>query len=295
MKSSLTPCPDNIKQIQSWFASIITQPLNSEQKSSNTTPRGTLLETEAPNFVTPNAFLQPHERIQIYNQQYWWRLYKTLQEIFPTVARLFGYYDFNMQLVTPYLTKFPSKTWSLHELGRKMPFWISRNYKESDKAVILMFSRIDWAFQESFVAKSYPPLSLQNKTPDDLADMLSIKIKLQPHVHLFKCDGPFLIFRDSFLKESIDHWIENDFPSLPKDDTYHYLIYRNANNSSVHWETITAGQYKLLRLLKKGCSLIDACAILEEEVASIYQEAVQNIQQWFKTWTERELLIYAKA
>jgi len=282
--------PQQLKEIQSWFASIITRPLNHDQTSIQTTPQGNTLAEEAPQFVTANAHLQPHERIQIYNQQYWWRFYKVLQEVFPTVARLFGHFDFNTMLVIPYLTTFPSKTWSLLELGHKMPFWISRYYKEKDKALVLMSAKIDWAFQESFTIKEYAPLSLTGATPDDFADALSLKIKLQPHVHLFKCDGPFLQFREKFLEESIEHWIENDFPPLPKDGIHYYLIYRGPQNKLIHWESITLGQYKLLKLLKKGCSIMDACTFLEEDSEEVYIEAMHHIQQWFKVWMERQLL-----
>lgn len=277
--------PRQLEEIQRWFGSIISRPLSEEQTSLQITPKGNFLSQEAPLFVTPSKTLRSHERIQIYNQQYWWRFYHILQESFPFVLRMFGYGDFNALLVVPYLQKYPSRKWSITLLGENMVKWLQEDYKENDRKLVLKAAKLDWAYHRGFFVKSKPSLL----SPDDL---LGAKLRLQPHLFLMKSNDSFLKFRDAFLKEEVEYWLENDFPPLPKEEMHYFLIYR-APNGLMSWEEVTNTQYKLLSLFKRGSSIEDACSLLENDDSS-YGEALQNIQSWFKHWSEQNLLYATK-
>src|SRR4051812_44875922 len=99
--------PTQLKRMQEWFASIITRPVDEESRINPLSPEGVPMEQEACRYITPSATLLPAQRIQIYNQQYWWRLLSIMHELYPLVTRLFGHRDFNQTIAIPYLVKYP--------------------------------------------------------------------------------------------------------------------------------------------------------------------------------------------
>ena len=80
--------PSQLKSTQEWFASIITHPLGKNDTIQSLSPHGCLIAEEAARYVIPSPTLHPHLRMQIYNQQYWWRLLNTLHANFPMLTRL---------------------------------------------------------------------------------------------------------------------------------------------------------------------------------------------------------------
>ena len=74
-----------------WFASIITQPMDMHDTIHPYSPTGQLIAEESKKYIAPSECLQSHQRIELYNQQYWWRLFNVMQKNFPLVCRIFGY------------------------------------------------------------------------------------------------------------------------------------------------------------------------------------------------------------
>jgi hypothetical protein len=109
MPTSEPKVPIYLLSTQKWFASIITRPITSESQMNPISPSGRLMSEEAKEFISPNHKLSSDQRIQIYNQQYWWRLFSILHQNFPVLTRLFGYTDINHSIGMPFLSKYPSR------------------------------------------------------------------------------------------------------------------------------------------------------------------------------------------
>ncbi len=99
--------PPGLKSVQEWFGNVISSPLEDNNYIKTIAPSGYLIAEEAARYIIPTPNLRAHQRIQIYNQQYWWRLLKAMHESFPLVTRLFGYHAFNETIAIPYLYKYP--------------------------------------------------------------------------------------------------------------------------------------------------------------------------------------------
>lgn len=270
--------PKALKKTQQWFGSIIEVPLAEDGGIQKKTPLGNSIEEEAPQFIAPSPTLKPYQRIQIYNQQYWWRLLEILQENFPLVVRLFGYADFNHTLGIPYLLKHRPNHWSLNNLGDQLPNWLLDEYKAPDKEMIYHASILDLAFHNLFFKKLLPPIT---EVTEDL-------LYLQPHVAMFLFPYNLTKFRKELLKQEPDYWLENDFPILDKTPHYTYL-YRTRQNTMT-WKTSSEAEFALLHQFQKGISIDNLCDWLENQPDSIRLEAETNLQLWFKQWTEREIL-----
>lgn len=277
--------PQRLKETQEWFGSIVSRPVDADSKMQPISPSGNLMEEEAPLYIAPSPTLRSAQRIQIYNQQYWWRLLDSLHETYPLLLRLFGYHDFNKTLAVPYLMKYPPNHWSLAQVGARFPQWIEEQYSGQDKKLVLNAAKIDCAFNLCFLASDIEPIKQL-----DTSSALSQKLYLQPHIHLFEMDAHLFQFRIEFLKQDPDYWVEHDFPNLLREKTYFFIIYRNRKND-LGWNEISEGEYALLKQFQAGISIENACQWLEFQSGSIYDMAVKNLHIWFQEWTARGWLI----
>lgn len=281
--------PYNLSSTQEWFASVITRELDENGDSQSLSPKGMYLEEEAAKYVVPSPTLKPDKRVQIYNQQYWWRLLKTLHDNFPLVTRLFGYQSFNQEIAIPYLLRYPPYHWSLSIVGERLPHWIKEEYKALDLPLIRNAADLDWAFHACFLNPQKPPLNVELLTKEqDSSKLLTCTFYLQPYVFLFKWDYDLLAFREAFVAHDVDYWIDHDFPPLLKEQTYYFVLYRSPKNY-IAWKKISAGEYALLQEFKKGSTLEAACAVLEKDDA-LYEEAASHLQEWMQEWTIRQWL-----
>ncbi len=284
--------PAKLKKSQKWFASIITRPIDEDSRMNPISPVGELMEEESWDYILPSPTLRPAQRIELYNQQYWWRLLSILHETFPLLTRLFGYHDFNQTIAFPYLQKYPPTHWSLNELGVNLSSWITDNYHRSDKSLIKDAADIDWAYNRSFLAPENSPLTANLPNSDDISKLLECKLYLQPSVTLFSYPYDLFNFRLEFLTQEPEYWIENDFPELHKSQKW-IVLFRNFRNDLI-WEEISESEYHLLLRFQKGDSIEDACQWLEEQKTELYTAAANNIHTWLQGWVVKKWLTMEK-
>lgn len=276
-----------LKREQQWFGLIIGRPIDADSRMDPISPTGCLMEEEAAEHIVPSPTLRPAQRIQIYNQQYWWRLLNTLHESFPLLTRLFGYFEFNQVIGIPYLTKYPPRHWSLGLLGDRLPQWCREDYDAPDKGLVSHAAELDWAFSSSFTSNAGVPLTQSEvATPDDAAVLLDKTLYTQPYIHLFAWDYDLFKYREDFLKQDCGYWINNDFPVLEHSRAYYFILYRDWRNH-ISWKEITEGEYVILRHFQKGASINSICESLEGQKTEVYEAAMENLQVWFQEWTQR--------
>ena len=184
-------------------------------------PSGRPISEEARDYISPSPKLSADERIQIYNQQYWWRLLSILHQNFPTLTRLFGYTDFNLSIGMPFLTRYPSRHWSLSLLGNQLSQWIEEEYTAQDKPLIFHMAEVDWAYQTLIFCSTI-------LLPSSFTRTILKKNDSTIHVKLFKLPFDLFSLRTALLKEDVEYWTESDFPALSKDKNYFYILYRTS-------------------------------------------------------------------
>lgn len=276
--------PAQLARVQEWFGGVIGQPLQDDSTISPLAPSGNKITEEAKRFIRPSPTLKPFERIQIYNQQYWWRLLSILHENFPLVTRLFGYHDFNKTIAIPYLYKFPPNHWSLNCLGDRLLTWIKRYYRRKDRELIYDAALLDLLYLHSFISKENPPLFMEENS----AQLLSEKLFLQPSASLLEMRYQLAPFRKEMLQQDPDYWVENKFPELKKEPC-RYLIFRTRKNN-VAWKELSTAEYALLQQFKTGSTVDAACEWLETQSPEIRTEAETSLETWFRDWTVHGLL-----
>lgn len=283
--------PTKLKQTQKWFAGIITRPIDQDSRMNPISPKGKPMEDEAWDFIKPSPTLRPAQRIELYNQQYWWRLLSVMQENFPFLTRLFGYQEFNRAIAFPYIVKSPSSHWSLNRLGSNLLKWIDKEYQASDKELISIAATLDWAYCCSFSAAESAPLRLNNLPIEgDVDSLLKVKLYLQPHIKLFSYKADYFQLRFDMLTQSVEHWIENDFPLLASENKKYYFILFRDKKTNLVWNQLSEAEYTLLSRFQKGATIDECCDWLEKQRKKSLKEANEYIPQWFKEWVAKRWL-----
>src|ERR1022692_1407851 len=85
---------------------------------------GRAMSEVAADFIAPNSRLSAFERLEIYNRQYWFRVMGALAEDFPVLRGVVGNSKFE-ELSIAYLTAHPSRSFTLRNLGSRLPEWLA--------------------------------------------------------------------------------------------------------------------------------------------------------------------------
>jgi hypothetical protein len=144
-------------EIEHWFQSEIVRP--HEGRSKPEIER----EQSAEPYVKPSSRLSAAERVEIYSDMYFARLCEVLGEEYAVVRALAGHEDFS-RLVRAYLREYPSRHWSLAELGRQLPEFLNGKFRLPKKALLSDVARLECLMAIVFDAPRSNVL-----TPDDVA------------------------------------------------------------------------------------------------------------------------------
>lgn len=281
--------PAELDKTLYWFGHIIERPIDEYNQINPIAPSGEQLEIEAAEYIAPSPTLRPAERIQIYNQQYWWRLLNVLQEIFPLITVLKGYSAFNRKIAIPYLMKYPSTHWTVVFVGDRLTEWLEEYYNENDKELLVNSAKIDWAFNHSFIAAEFPSLTIADMETETISSQL---LFTQPHLAFFEMNYNLFKFRKECLDHPIEYWKDHPLPALESQDKekMFFVLYRNQYDD-ISWKQISIGEYYLLSRFQKGTTIDDACEWLESQEMTLVEAAMSNLQGWFQEWTARGWLV----
>ena len=80
----------DLDQIQRSMFDAVRQPLTAAENMRQRTRDGRSLHDIADAIIKPNDRLTSFERLEIYNRQYWFRLYSSFEEDFPGLKAIVG-------------------------------------------------------------------------------------------------------------------------------------------------------------------------------------------------------------
>lgn len=278
-------------ELQRKVAAAIMHPLTQQETMPRRRSDGTSNKTEAESFIKPNDRLTSFERLEIYNRQYWFRLYSSFEEDFPGVMAIIGRKKFDA-LTRAYLTDCPSHSFSLRNLGSRLEVWLRTHpeYIEARKDLALDMVRLEWAHIEAFDSASDPLLD-----PDDLASINEgSQLHLQPHLRLLELKYPVDDLLIELRNESGSSDSSSNNASIArKRRTVHrvaaqepkqiYLaVHRHQN--SVYYKQLHREDYRLLQSLIAGEPLGHAIDMAFEDSAIPDEERTPFLQAAFQTW-----------
>lgn len=183
----MTTTAPSLKDIQRRMAAAVMHPLTRSYAMPRRRRDGALNGTEAEAIIRPNDRLTSFERLEIYNRQYWFRLYTCFEEDFPGLEAILGRAKFD-RLMREYLTECPSESFTLRNLGSRLESWLTAHpeFIAPHGTLALDMVRLEWAHIEAFDSEERPPLSA-----DAFANVgEQTELHLQPHLRLLALSYP---------------------------------------------------------------------------------------------------------
>jgi Putative DNA-binding domain len=297
-----------LRRLQEWVADAVTTPLSSSGGMRRRRADGGSTAAHAARFIKPNDRLTSLERLEIYNVQYWLRVIGSLREDFPALEAALGEKAFD-RLCRAYLEKHPSRSFTLRNLGSRLPEFIARHPKltgtKRRRRLALDVARFEWAQVVAFDGEALPPLE-----PGETADPAQLRLRLQPHLSLLDLAYPADAFvlalqktqaNDERLRSEASHAMSADSaktsaprrkgPPLPRPARTFLAVHRA--DHLLYAKRLEPEAFRLLAALGQGAPLSRAIAAafpaLPRSAAAHRAEAKRRgtqVAAWFALWAE---------
>jgi len=282
----------NLEQLQRAVFEVTRQPLTPSERTRPRLPDGRSVREIANALIKPNDRLTSFERLQIYNQQYWFRIMGSLSEDFPGLRSLIGERKFE-KLAVSYLNENPSESFTMRNLGARLEVWMRqhREYIAGVERVAIDMVRLEWANIDAF-----DQLELPRFTDADSGRLSGETVfRLQPHLHLldlaYPVDELLLQIRGRDAKSETVSNAVLKFPrptkirrsSLPHPGKVYLAVYRL--HSTVYFKRLTRDGFALLRALGEGKNLEQAIEVSLLRSRRSLDHIGAHLQEWFQDWS----------
>lgn len=236
-------------------------------------------------FIKPNDRLTSFERLEIYNKQYWFRLIDNLYEDFPGLLAILGQERFSV-LTRAYLAQYPSRSFTLRNLGRNMPKFLADEPKWGHpyENMAQDMARFEWAQVVAFDGAEEPSVKI-----DDLLgkDPNKLKLGLQPFLSVLDLAYPLDVFSLALKKNAYraeasnamdEHVHTASAKQIRRPRVSKTFVAVHRRNNDLYYLRLEPAAFRLLGSLGAGKTLTQACQ------AAAPQASARQIQKWFANW-----------
>lgn len=279
-----------LQEIQRRVAACVMQPLTRDEGMRRRS--ATLAaENEADAIIRPNDRLTSFERLEIYNRQYWYRLFSALEEDFPGLKAVVGNRRFQA-IMRDYLTECPSSSFSLRNLGARLPAWLAQHPEHiaPHPELALEMTALEWAHIEAFDNPAWPRL-----TPDQFAAVdEESRLTLQPYLRLVEAhaaiDDALIALRnengssDSSTNNASTGYVARRTRKLRALAREPLFIAVHRFEDSVYYRRIGREDFQLLRALERGATLGESIEAAFLDSALPEDERPAYLQSAFSYW-----------
>jgi hypothetical protein len=282
----------NLAELQRRMAAAIMMPLTPDEDMRAQAPDGRPMTAVAASFIAPNRQLSPFERLEIYNRQYWFRVLDALAEDFSVLRAVVGSRAFH-GLSVEYLTAHPSRSFTLRNLGSRLPEWLAHYPKWAGRRQRLALDvvRIEWAFVEAFDNAERTPLTLDQIATLDGASRLG----LQPHLQLlaldYAADDIVLALHREQKRNASEAGVKHESGAeppakLPRLRRHPTWVAAHRLDNAVYYRRLEREEFYTLAALREGRSLLEAleAGFLDSPKPDARRPAL--VRSWFGRWGE---------
>lgn len=268
--------PRALDRVERWMQEVITHPAGTAAglRAPAARRHADVSARTLGKLVAPSKALTSFARLEIYSQQYIWRLIEVLGDEFPTVRRTVGHPRFG-ELVTEYLTRHPSKSYSLAPLGAKFPRFLAREAKRLEhRAFLADIARLERTIEEVFDDAEVKPVAID--------DLLAIPAERWPQARVRTIPALRLLALRHPVNDYVRAMREEKPAPIPGAERSWLLVFRR---DFVVWRApLTRERYGLLRALVAGKTLgeaLEACLAVRGVDAG---KVAASLQGWFREW-----------
>ena len=275
-----------LADIQRAIAGVLFQPLTLDGGMQHA--RAAVAEA----FIRPNDRLTGFERLQIHNQQYWWRLLEAFGKDFRGLSAVLGEARFD-KLASAYLETHGSTSWNLRDLGQYLVSFLKAHSQVTrpHTALALDVARVEWARVLAFDEAEKPVLTPKQiaRTPTD-----QLRLGLQPYLVLLKLAHPVDDFLRTLKRTEISA-VSNAVAATHPRSRQTFTVRRSRTpiypavhrvNFAVYYKRFDPEVYRLLLALREGATLEDACGQAFAGTEERPEQSAAQLQEWFARWME---------
>jgi len=296
--------PD-LHALQQRMAAAVMRPLTRDEQMRQRDENNRSTAEEVAEFIKPNDRLSSFERLEIYNRQYWFRLFSSFEEDFPGLQSIVGTRRFE-RLMRVYLHAHPSRSFTLRNLGSSLINWLRENpkYTEPHTEAAVAMAALEWAHIEAFDNEQCDPLTAEEiASLDDTS-----RLALQPYLRLIEApcavDDALLAVRDASQGAGAQasnavgiHLVRRARSRKPAPGRIYLAVHRHQD--SVYYKRLAREDYLLLHAIEEGATLGEALeaaftesALSENDRPAHIQSAFQYLMQmgWLCTPAATEIL-----
>jgi hypothetical protein len=273
-------------ELQRRMAGAIMAPLGAADRLTRAAAAG------AGEFIKPNDRLTSAERLEIYAKSYWYRILDSLYEDFPGLRAMIGVRAFD-KLSRAYLAELPSESFTLRNLGARLPEWLARHPERAGRNLELALDmvRLEWAHVVAFDGPAEEVLG-----PEDLLELTpQMTFRLQPYITLLALQYPVddLHLKVSEFAEGHGEASNAVLRRRERRAVQRFSLRREAIflavhrlNEFVYYRRMEAGEFRLLEALAGGKPVAEAIDRVFGESDVPLEELRGKIEEWFRTWAE---------
>jgi hypothetical protein len=269
-------------ELQPQMAEDVRRPLTADFESRDTADDGASVGAIAASYISPNDRPSSFERLEIYNRQYWFRLISAVSEDFPTLNALLGSKRFD-SLILAYLNENPSTSWTLRDLGAKLPSFLDAHPELTGRRhrLAVDVARLEWAYVDAFDRRHRTPLT----TEEAQAIGSESRLSLQPHLQLleltYPVDSLVLAVKKRAPEAEIvsSASIRRESPTslkLPRIRQKRLWLAVHRFDDSVYYRRMGRETFLLLSALRSGATISNAVALAFEKT-KLNAEAQANL------------------
>lgn len=250
-----------LQSLQQRMAAAVMTPLTRDEQMRRRDAKNRSVEKDADSFIKPNDRLSSFERLEIYNRQYWFRLFSSFEEDFPGLKSIVGTRRFE-RLMRAYLEAHPSRSFTLRNLGSALVFWLEENpqYTHPMTADAIAMAALEWAHIEAFDNEQRPPL-----TKNEIAGLDDgSHLELQPYLRLLEApsavDDALIAVRDASDGAGAQasnavgiHLVRRARSRKPRPGKIYLAVHRHEN--SVYYKRLSREDFFLLHAFEHGETL----------------------------------------
>ncbi|HYY28374.1 MAG TPA: DNA-binding domain-containing protein [Chthoniobacterales bacterium] len=285
-----------LREMQRLMVGALLRPLTPNWGMQKRWTDGRLMKSVASEFIKPNDRLDSFERLEIYNRQYWFRVLDCLYDDYPGLRAVVGERKF-MKLATAYLSRYPSNSYTLRDLGNRLEQFLLEepHWSAPREELALDMARFEWAQVVAFDGPSKPPI-----TPDEILDTPPSKLllSLQPYLSLLELNFAVDDFLIAVKKQEADvlrgeasnakdggpkQIVRRSRIRFPRREKVYLAVHRHDN--VLYYKRLDLEEYKILTSLDRGVTVEEACI---EGVTASKKENIdwsEQIREWFNSWS----------
>jgi hypothetical protein len=236
--------------------------------------------------VTRSKALPAAERLGVYAAAYHARLLECLREEYAVLARTLGEELFD-EFAVGYLQKFPSRSYTLSELGRRFPAHLAESCPpeeggESSWAAFLVdLATLEWTYDEVFDGPG-----VEGETPLTAEALLAIPSERWPEARL--------VFVPCFRLLALRYPVHEYYSAVRRDEDAvvpepaEAFLAVTRRDYVIRRYPLAPDEYELLQALAAGQTVGRAVALAAEKAGPDLPQLVSNLRGWFARWASEE-------